>query len=660
VEPKPDQSGQFSMWEMIRDNSGLLPAFAQTPHLGLAVVDRDMRYRVVNPALVDMTGIPAEARLGKTIREALGRVADAIEPSFHRVLSTGQPQWNLQVSATLPTKSITGTWNGNLFPIKDTSGLVKQVAMLVVDMTAEKRLQQKEFDLNRLETRCRQLESLLQFGTIPIPGSQDEELVPMISSLVKRFLDPKFATLALYDETIHRLRVYSLDSPLAEELLDEFVGADRVMAIRDAACGPAFLLGQTLVLHNNELVEKNLPLFKRLREEGIQSFCFLPLITSKGAFGGLNLGSSDPSRFDEQEVDLLKMLGLQIAGALDNAAAHREVAQLSKKLEQEKLYLQDEIKSAHNFEEIIGESGALNSVLEQAGTVAPSDATVLILGETGTGKELVARAIHRMSSRKDSTFIKMNCAAIPTGLLESELFGHEKGAFTGAVNQKIGRLELADKGTLFLDEVGEIPLELQPKLLRVLQDQEFERLGGNRTIKVSLRVIAATNRDLAKSVAANQFRSDLFYRLHVFPVRVPALRERAHDIPVLVRYFVQKFSRRMGKQIETIPTEAMDALTRWTWPGNVRELENFIERAVILSRGKTLIVPIAELRPAFEAAPHDYTLESMERQHILRVLRETGGVIAGVRGAAARLGMKRTTLQSRMQKLGITREDYQN
>lgn len=660
MEPKPDQSGQLSMWEMIRDNSGLLPAFAQTPHLGLAVVDREMRYRVVNPALVDMTGVPAEARLGRTIREALGRVADHIEPSFHRVLSTGQPQWNLQISATLPTRAVSGSWNGNLFPIKDTSGLVKQVAMLVVDMTAEKQLEQRNFDLNRLETRCRQLESLLQFGTIPIPGSPDDELVPTISSLVRRFLDHQFATLALYDDAIHRLRLYPLDSPLAEVLLDELVGTDRVMGIKDAACGPAFLRGQTLVLHKQELDEKNIPLFKRLREEGIQSFCFMPLITSKGAFGGLNLGTTDSSRFDEQEVDLLNLLGLQIAGALDNAAAHREVAQLSKKLEQEKIYLQDEIKSAHNFEEIIGESNTLNSVLEQAGTVAPSDATVLILGETGTGKELIARAIHRMSSRKDATFIKMNCAAIPTGLLESELFGHEKGAFTGAVSQKIGRLELADKGTLFLDEVGEIPLELQPKLLRVLQDQEFERLGGNRTIKVSLRVVAATNRDLAKSVAAGQFRSDLFYRLHVFPVRVPALRERTPDIPVLVRYFVKKFSRRMGKQIETIPTEALDALTRWTWPGNVRELENFIERAVILSKGKTLTVPVSELKPAFEAAPHDYTLESMERQHILRVLRETGGVIAGVRGAAARLGMKRTTLQSRMQKLGITREDYQN
>jgi len=292
--------------------------------------------------------------------------------------------------------------------------------------------------------------------------------------------------------------------------------------------------------------------------------------------------------------------------------------------------------------------------------VAPSDATVLILGETGTGKELVARAIHRLSTRKDEPFIKLNCAAIPTGLLESELFGHEKGAFTGAISQKIGRLELADKGTLFLDEVGEIALELQPKLLRVLQDQEFERLGSTRTVKVNIRLIAATNRDLAKSVSQHEFRSDLFYRLHVFPLRMPPLRERSKDIPLLVRYFVHKFARRMNRKIETIPAEAMHALQSWIWPGNVRELENFIERSVILSQGTSLTVPLAELRTEHNGPPQDSTLENLEREHILRVLRETGGVIAGMRGAAARLGMKRTTLQSRMQKLGITREEFQN
>ena len=322
--------------------------------------------------------------------------------------------------------------------------------------------------------------------------------------------------------------------------------------------------------------------------------------------------------------------------------------------------MEDEIRSELNFEEIVGESATLKQVLDKARTVAPSDATVLILGETGTGKELIARAIHRMSSRKNASFVKLNCAAIPAGLLESELFGHEKGAFTGAVSQKIGRLELADKGTLFLDELGELPLEVQPKLLRVLQDQEFERLGSTGTIRVDIRLIAATNRDLAKRVAGRQFRSDLYYRLNVFPIRLPELRERKQDIPLLVRYLVQKFARRMNKRIETIPTETMNALVSWEWPGNVRELENFIERSVILSRGPILRVPLVELNLAAEDSHSDSTLESLQRENIIRVLRETGGVLGGPRGAAARLGLKRTTLQYKMQKLGISREEYAN
>jgi formate hydrogenlyase transcriptional activator len=307
------------------------------------------------------------------------------------------------------------------------------------------------------------------------------------------------------------------------------------------------------------------------------------------------------------------------------------------------------------FEEIIGDSAALKRVLEDARTVAPHDTAVLILGETGTGKELIARALHRMSARKDFGFIKTNCAAIPTGLLESELFGHEKGAFTGAVNQKIGRLELADKGTLLLDEVGDLPLELQPKLLRVLQHGEFERLGSLQTIRVNIRLIAATNRNLAALMAEGQFRSDLYYRLSVFPIRLPALRERPSDIPLLVRYFVEKYARRMNKSIETISPETMDVVVKWDWPGNVRELENFIERSVILSKGPTLTAPLEELIPRSAALQSD-TIESLRREHIIRALREAGGVVDGPHGAAARLGMKRTTLQSLMQRLGISRQ----
>jgi formate hydrogenlyase transcriptional activator len=351
-----------------------------------------------------------------------------------------------------------------------------------------------------------------------------------------------------------------------------------------------------------------------------------------------------------------------VAMAVNNALAFRQIAELHDRLSQEKKYLEEEINLENRFDEIVGESSGLRNVLRQIETVAPTDATVLIQGETGTGKELLARAIHRLSPRTEHTFIKLNCAAIPAGLLESELFGHEKGAFTGAIARKIGRLELAHEGTLFLDEVGELPLDLQPKLLRALQEREIERLGGARPIPVNVRLIAATNRDLAKMVAEKQFRSDLFYRLKVFPVFAPPLRERAADIPVLVRHFVSLHSRRMGKTISTIPPQAMEALAAWKWPGNIRELENFLERAVILSRGPVLHVPLAELEELEEeeddAVSANPTLQAAERDHILRALREARGMIGGPTGAAAKLGLKRTTLNSKIKKLGIARGDY--
>lgn len=327
--------------------------------------------------------------------------------------------------------------------------------------------------------------------------------------------------------------------------------------------------------------------------------------------------------------------------------------------ENEKRYLEEEFLTEHRFEDIIGTAPALRKVLSEVETVATTDVTVLILGETGTGKDLIARAIHQLSSRGGRSLIKLNCAAIPTGLLESELFGHEKGAFTGAISQKIGRLELAHQGTFFLDEVGDLPLELQPKLLRALQEKEFERLGGTRTIPVDARLVAATNRDLGQMVTDRHFRSDLYYRLRVFPIALPPLRERREDIPLLARYFVDKHARGLGRQIQTIPSDVMRALTRWPWPGNIRELENFIERAVILTKGPTLRAPLAELLGAqMPESEADTTLETSEREHILRVLREAKGVIAGKHGAAARLGLKRTTLNSKLKKLGIERQDY--
>jgi len=327
--------------------------------------------------------------------------------------------------------------------------------------------------------------------------------------------------------------------------------------------------------------------------------------------------------------------------------------------EQQKSYLEEELITTHQFEEIVGENAGLKRVLKQVADVAATDATVLILGETGTGKELIARAIHELSPRRDHAFVKLNCSAIPSGLLESELFGHERGAFTGAIAQKIGRLELAHQGTFFLDEVGDLPLELQPKILRALQEKEFERVGGTRTIPVNVRLVAATNRDLAKMVAAGQFRSDLYYRLRVFPITIPPLRERRDDIPVLVQYFLSSHSKRMGRRIETIPTETMQTLVKWHWPGNVRELENFIERSVILSPGSVLRAPLAELEAVEESVgPPVTNLEAAEREHILRVLRECKGMIGGPNGAAERLGLKRTTLNSILKKLGIKRRDY--
>ena len=402
---------------------------------------------------------------------------------------------------------------------------------------------------------------------------------------------------------------------------------------------------------------------KHLTALGMQSGMWVPLIHRERTLGTMTVASRKESAFMQHDAEMLGQVAGQVAMAVNNALAFKQIAELRDRLTQEKQYLEEEINLEHRFEDIVGESTGLRNVLRQIETVAPTDATVLIQGETGTGKELLARAIHRLSPRSDRTFIKLNCAAIPAGLIESELFGHEKGAFTGAIARKIGRLELAHEGTLFLDEIGEMPLDLQPKLLRALQEHEIERLGGTRPIPVNVRLIAATNRDLAKMVAEKQFRSDLYYRLKVFPVFSPPLRERAADIPTLVRHFVEGHSRRMGKTIETIPPEAMAALVAWKWPGNIRELENFLERAVILSKGPALHVPLAELELMEEeeedaAVAANPTLQAAERDHILRALREAKGMIGGPNGAAERLGLKRTTLNSKMKKLGIERSDY--
>lgn len=496
---------------------------------------------------------------------------------------------------------------------------------------------------------------LLEVNNAVVAHLDLDSLFVAVSTCLRRVVQHDGSSLLLCDEETGEWRIHVLDFQKNESFVEEGT-------IEESTESPSCLAiktGKAALLREQDLKQmaNASPCARDLLDRGVKSFCSLPLLAHKRTLGALNVGRRSDDGFRSEDVELLSQVAQQVAIAVENALAYKQIAQLKDKLTEEKLYLEEEIQTDYNFEEIVGESRALKQVLKQVQTVAPTDSTVLILGETGCGKELVARALHNLSTRRDRTFVKLNCAAIPTGLLESELFGHEKGAFTGAIATKVGRFELADRGTLFLDEVGEIPLELQVKLLRVLQEQEFERLGGTRTIRTSVRVVAATNRDLAQMVEDQKFRSDLYYRLKVFPVTVPPLRERPDDIPLLVRHFAQKFAQRMKKHIETIPSEAMKALQNYSWPGNVRELENFVERAVILTRGSELHVSLTELKPTPSQVEHTaaITLEQAEREHILRTLRESSWTIGGTAGAAAKLGMKRTTLQSKMQKLGIAR-----
>ena len=506
-----------------------------------------------------------------------------------------------------------------------------------------------------LREEKQRLQALVDVNRTLASSLEVQSLLPRISECVTRVVPHDFAGVTLFEGDRQDMKAYVLSPTPTPAMLE----AGQSVSLDQTLSANAFLDLESKTLTRDDLASHSSQIAGRVLSAGIRTVRCMPLLTSKGALGTLNVGSKKDHAFSPQDEELLHQIAAQLAIALDHARAYREIQALRDRLAEEKLYLQDEIRTELNFEEIVGESPQLKAALSRTRTVAPSGSTVLILGETGTGKELAARAIHRMSRRKDANFIKVNCAAIPTGLLESELFGHEKGAFTGAVSKKIGRVELADKGTLFLDEIGDIPLELQPKLLRVLQDHEFERLGSNRTIRVDLRLIAATTRNLRDLVREGEFREDLFYRLNVFPIEMSPLRNRIGDIPLLVRHFVQKLARRLDKDIQTIPSATLDALVKWNWPGNVRELENFIERSVILSGGSVLRAPLTELQTQetqerFNVT--DTTLEGAEREHILRVLRECGGVISGPRGAAVKLGLKRTTLQSKMRKLGISRQ----
>jgi len=530
-----------------------------------------------------------------------------------------------------------------LTAIRDHTGAITSYSKVTRDFTDRKRAE---------EALISQLSNAL------LANMDAGKLLAAISATIRDVIPHDNAGLVLYD-------------PAAGDMVVQFLGTQGTevfpselrVPIGSSLSGIAFRTREPVLLERISDGRFAPDTTSYLVRMGMQSGCWVPLIHHGEAIGALSVVSRNESSFGQHEAEMLVQIAGQVAMAVDHAMAVRRIAELRDRLRQEKQYLEEEINLERRFEDIVGESKGLRMVLKEIATVAPTDATVLIQGETGTGKELLARAIHRLSPRNERTFIKLNCAAIPAGLIESELFGHEKGAFTGAIGRKIGRLELAHEGTLFLDEIGELPLDLQPKLLRALQEREIERLGGTRPIQVNVRLIAATNRDLATMVAEKTFRSDLFYRLKVFPVFAPPLRERTGDIPILVRHFVAAHSRRMGKVIESIPDDTMQALIRWPWPGNIRELENFLERAVSLTSGPVLYVPLAELETREQELEGDAesespTLQAAEREHILRALRDANGQIGGEDGAAARLGLKRTTLNSKIKKLGIERSDY--
>jgi formate hydrogenlyase transcriptional activator len=510
----------------------------------------------------------------------------------------------------------------------------------------------------QLEEERDRLGLLLDINNQIIAKHDVSELFRSASITIRKYFDNDFAGFWLQDKESHQFECAVLDFPSRKVSPEDIPGLE-------LAGSSLQRMGDRIPYFSTEQDIEALPGPVRdvLRAESIQCLVSAPLVTTQGPVGMIALGNRRPHDFTQADVDLLLQVGNQIALALDSAIAYGRLDAFKDRLQTDKLYLESEIRAECSFEDIVGNSAALRRVLDQVAIVAPTRSTVLLHGETGTGKELIARAIHTSSPRRERTFVKLNCAAIPAPLVESELFGHEKGAFTGAYAQKLGRFEVADRGTLFLDEVGDIALELQPKLLRALQEQEFERVGSTRTLRVDVRLIAATHQDLRSMIRENRFREDLFYRLNVFPIEVPPLRERREDIPLLVHYFVSRLSREMQKRIRTIPREAMDAMTNAPWPGNIRELENFIERAVILTQGGELNVPVHELTGSPRAgitsqAVPAATLREAERKAIIDGLKASAGKVAGRDGAAERLGLKRSTLRNKMRRLNITQADY--
>ena len=543
------------------------------------------------------------------------------------------------------------------------SGDLGEFVGTVIDVTerrcAEQELRQRETDLR---TKNDRLKLLLNVTNQITSNLELREVLRSISSNIRDVMRCDAVFVSLVDSASGKPKLYVLDFPQGKSLIEEEI----VYTISGAGKRVLETLKPSVVDVSDPAAVPP-EIYDKVVAAGLKSACLIPLVNRGRVLGGLVIARTTATSFTPEDVQFFSQAAGQIAIVIENALVYHEISQLKDRLTRESVYLESEIRRELHFDDIVGNSEALDRVLREIETVSPADSTVLICGETGTGKELIARAVHNLSSRKSNAFVKLNCAAIPTGLLESELFGHERGAFTGAITQRVGRFELAHRGTIFLDEIGEIPLELQPKLLRVLQEREFERLGSTRTLRTDARLIAATNRDLETMVEEQKFRTDLYYRLNVFPIRVPPLRERKEDILLLVRHFVQEFSRRNNRVIDTIPSETMEALLRYHWPGNIRELQNVIERAVIISKGPVLHVILAELKPDVttktslaitkaSSVHHESLQEALdetERAQILRALEEANGVVGGPNGAAARLGIKRTTLHLRMQKLGI-------
>ena len=609
--------------------------------LPMMAFDRDnLSILAVNEAAIHLYGYSREEFLAMTIKDI--RPPEDI-PHLHEALRTGDRGLGGRFTGRHRKKV------GTLFDVElyshPQTGSRSVVLAQIHDMTEHRRTDSKD-----------RLQLLLEINNALVTKLDTHDLLAAISASLRRVTRHVFSQLCLYDAQTRQLVVRAADFPAGGKGL---IHEGLLVPLENTSAGLAYTSVQPLIIASLERNRFPSEVTDRMLEEGVKSVCLAPLVSHNRTLGVLSIGRSEEAAFSAADLEVLVAVAQQVSIALENALAFEQIAELNQRLALENLYLDEEVRASSGFENIIGESPALKQVLRQAEIAAPTDATVLVLGETGTGKELIARDIHDLSPRNKAAFVKLNCSAIPTGLLESELFGHEKGAFTGALGQKIGRLELAHRGTLFLDEVGDLPLELQPKLLRVLQDGEFERLGGTKTIHTDVRIVAATNRDLDQMMADLEFREDLYYRLNVVPITLPPLRERVEDIPMLVSYFVEKYARNIKKRISTIPQPVMQDLMSWNWPGNIRELQNVLQRAVILSPGPFLEVPLADLtkRSKHDKAPVT-TLQELEREYVLRILRETKGVIGTPQGAAAKLGLKRTTLHAKLRKLGITRRDF--